>query len=585
MKAKLAPLHNFVNICRKKISKIPIPNKKEKLRFVFDYLAENLMSYCPNLPNLSKGQNIPGRPTPKAGDTYLLQNRTVEYVLVESNSLFENEGGVWMKYEGFDQLDSHTAATLYPYEQPPFELDDFRFSSSTELALQPTCVVEEAAVTSTTYQSMSPDDDLQEILQEWVEILYPSTHGHQLGQKSMCYIASIDRADLPPRPSVFTVAPPHPLYGILNGLIWELFITAGVPDAGQEVDFADNDDWQNWFRIALGDPSLHMRFKPSVWPLDAQSPAFSNIFSVSLELGKNKFTYDTSHAAEALDVQQSSLENLVRKERTLVFGLSMSGLPAKSDSMTLADLAKQISFRYKAILAILGPIVLTPDVQQGTRNAIWFTSERDYETIFRQQFTASHDLVDSWLKDKFKDFEITSLKVVAKTTCMNMMNATSSAAARQGDVSFVITCNVYGLEFGATLQFRSQAIIVRLQKDQSNDWDALLASLIKWLGSSFDLGSLSDIELWLGKAKSILEAIKPRVLEVQLDYDDNGKLKGLLRFSICLQVTMNIGNPQPGTGRPLVFFLVFGWSKARGFSLDGSLWCSIFFPQILYFRR
>jgi hypothetical protein len=383
--------------------------------------------------------------------------------------------------------------------------------------------------------------------------------------------------------NAFQIPADSPLSPFVNILSWQAFVVDTVPAKGEEAKMWKDDEWFLWFKVVLGLAEGSLRFTPTCWPLDTQLSSFA----FTMKLGDKDIIVDTTAAAGALEVDQSSVD-AVLKQGMLIFGLKASDSPPiiEADLNTISDL---IDFPYKKAIKLIGGMKLKLDQSNKARNILWFSPKDSYKTTLRLQFTVTLDLVSPWIKKVVENFDINKISVIAKKKAFSVASSEGDKASSVGEMTLLLAGTILPkdpkpIAFTASLQFVATEVTLRIQyngiSNQSDTpgEDDLLSRLIGWLGKSVGIKEL-NLQDWLEPAKKIINAIKPRVLEISFGIDTDGNLQASTFMLFPLQISLQIGNGGDATKQPLIFMLDFSWAKHRGPFLKGRIWTSKF--QIL----
>jgi hypothetical protein len=410
-----------------------------------------------------------------------------------------------------------------------------------------------------------------------------------------CYVASNKLKNPPAGQNVIQVPDSNPLRFLLDNLLWKLFVLSKTPEDGKVVNnipFALKDNWTEWFKVALPVTGDILSISADTWPLKTNMPSFT-VYLKGLVDESTPLVMNTANAAEALGVDSPALTKALQKYNSLAFGLQTVGASPKET--TLGNLAQLINFPHRDLIdsSILKDIKLTFDSSNGARNALWFNPMSNYNTALRLQFSVLGDDLAKFLADAVPGFQINRVTLIAKKTAYHSPGQTDYATST-GEMTLLLMGTVLkgnpDFEFGytASVRFAESSITIRLElnsrtslpaiwafkSDQEQD-DELKRRILGWLGSKLDISDL-PLNDWLETGASYLPAIKPRVLELTMGYDQaKRKLTAPDEMHLSLQLRFAVGSSVADSTRPVFFFATFGWSKTLGPYFRGDLWCNL----------
>ncbi|KAL6690951.1 hypothetical protein J3F84DRAFT_403979 [Trichoderma pleuroticola] len=415
------------------------------------------------------------------------------------------------------------------------------------------------------------------------------------------HIAASPAAKFPADVPVIPLPREHDHFGLVDTLHYRLFSLRSIPNAKEEASLADDDEWFLWFRLFFqwnydspGTPAgFNLAMIPVAWPLNSSTGLE---FKLTFPFGGRSLTMSTSAGAELtfsdVKVDKPALQSMLVKRRTLVFG--MEALPADKPLVTtLGEVAGMVTsdptLSGHPVLKLFGPIKLTLNTTKDFRNALWFRPSIKYQTHLRLGFQADHSVISKWLGKCLPSITIESVTVVARKKAQFAFGADADRIEPEGSLTFLLQFSIPGLGFDAALNLEtsSATLTLTMRKPKTAlEINAMredaLDAIVTWLCTTLKLKSL-EITSILDKAKSEdggavdRSTIFPRRMQLILNLDEKGNIKGVDSVDITLEACLKIGKASTAAlaKKPILFMLKFGWSKSLGVFLKGNLWCSV----------
>jgi hypothetical protein len=364
------------------------------------------------------------------------------------------------------------------------------------------------------------------------------------------------------------------LHPFLSALASGQFRLKQKPLPGTPAAFAEDDEWQQFLRLALSAPNATLTLTTGSWPPDKHDFG-EYVIEVNFKTDSTQraVTLSTKNAATALGVSASGIEKMVSMAVTLPFIITPS---AGTTSWTLGEVSSFVDFRYSNAVQFARDVPLELVTDTTARNAMWFVAGGPHFTDMRLEFEVPKDKYDrfeKWLDSKGKNFSIQKISVIARRRQSYSYGVRTDRVLSEGEIAFSIDLFLCGASFTAYTVFSENTVRLRLQMNPSPTGGSL-KDLVDWALTTLKIGNF-ECGTWLGQATgSILDAIKPRVIDLTLGYKED-KLQGIESLHFTLQVELKRGKTDNGNPKEsVVFFLTYGWSQKRKSWFKGSLWAS-----------
>ncbi|GME34039.1 hypothetical protein FN846DRAFT_301210 [Neofusicoccum parvum] len=383
-----------------------------------------------------------------------------------------------------------------------------------------------------------------------------------------------------PGAEVKQLTPANAMNNFLSTLHLRGLLLSNKPaSATGDVKLHHQDELLLWFSLAL-ECSVASPLSASVKADDA-----GNITSFSIEAPSLGATFSSEATAQVLAEAVPGPAGTVPWQNSLILGLQTA---ERAQGLTLTDMlaparARNISPAGMDLVAlVLGDEArFDVDTGEGSRSAIWFEPMSAYKTVVRTQYTATQTSLDGlerWVAQLLPGLTVESVKVITGLKCR--WAPTSKGPAALSEWEFVLTagCALDGVDVkpAVTLDFAEEAVTVVLQFDYAESaGEKLLPSVLDWLGkrtgaehafrecferggANFSLPLVRRVRLVLDRGQVTAQAAAPSVQHINVE----------------LELGVNFGQPTvDGKVQKVVFLFTYQWTKGRGSSLDGCLWC------------
>ncbi|KAM0591844.1 hypothetical protein ACHAP6_002124 [Verticillium nonalfalfae] len=347
------------------------------------------------------------------------------------------------------------------------------------------------------------------------------------------------------------------------------------PEPGKEVKFTADDEWQAWLRRILGASAAVLKVTFASWP-----PTTKEFGDYEMEAAWNaggkerKLVLKSKGAAVALGVDNPALATMLTMTRVLPFAVTE---PVAS-SWTLGEVADHVNFRHGSIIDLLRDVPLIMTTGDTTRNIIWFEAGTAHNTSTRLEFTVPKDKYapfKEWLDADAKKFDVQEITVIARRDASLSYNAKKDNIGSAGALIFRIKLILCGATFAAQVEFTSDDVRMRLQKEPQPNGGTYEA-LVDWAVQTLGIKGF-ECKSWTEAAGSFLSGIRPRSIDMTLTYKD-GKLRGIEHVGFVLQVEVSRGKKvttlAPNVDESIVFFITYAWSRTQSSVLRGKLWAA-----------
>ena len=390
--------------------------------------------------------------------------------------------------------------------------------------------------------------------------------------------------------------------------------------AGEEIDEEElqillfdqvgQTNQETFSRTRMEPPRL--RFEASEWPPTASTKVHFDIqVNTSLDDGSQVSTrFDTRQAPAALRLESSTLDIMLADTSTLPMGVTITKTP--TTTWILGQVAELVQFPHSKAIDLLRDLPLMYIPPNEGRSALWFAAGSAHATTLRLEFVLTEQARTrfcGWLGADSFEFKITKVAVIARRELRykysngrppkedkpglrmskERLQSKDTGLAR-GEIRFSVEMTIGAIPFSAHITISESAFKLRLQKDPGPPAESELVTMLKWAArvigdekgkrggdddEKYRNSSWSSCEMWFKSATDYLGAVRPRVFEFFLGYDQNGKLKGVDSASLTLEVDLKTGTPssKDPAKTTVVFFVAFGWARAQGLSMRGKLWC------------
>ena len=378
-------------------------------------------------------------------------------------------------------------------------------------------------------------------------------------------------------------------------------VLSDVPKLKDSLNLHSQDEFSSWLSLALAPPSpsqvtgtVPVSFSVSI---DEQDPSYFTSFQLTIPALGGSQVYASGSTAAQLQIPQSLLgpASTVPVQNSFILGLET---PAKSQGLYLSDILQPAVDRNASLLylQIFGLIIGktatfhiddSNDSKNPTRNAIWFDPIASYYTMIRTQYVADASLletINTWISKAFSEFKISTLTLVTKLGSTWATTSTSISALNSWEVMIQAQCTV-GSSTSPLAQplvifdFQSSMLTITIQFDSAS---LTLDSMIQWITNQIS-GADFNFTSWFRSDCFSSPILRRLILSVGLDSKGNFP-KSIDGFSVDLEVGLLFGK---STIDPVdvVFLFTYQWSRSAGSSLQGSLWCRMYFSGILgYFQ-
>lgn len=421
------------------------------------------------------------------------------------------------------------------------------------------------------------------------------------------YVVGEGDRDMPEDPSSRSIVPrSNPLYFLIRLLSTRRLVLKSCPESsanGIQASLGDDDELQWWLAEALlagssrEQPFTNMFFRASQWP-PTESMRYDFDFQAAYTLSDGTvvtMACNTQTAPKALGVTREYIDAMTIDRNTIALGVAVT---STVPSLCLEQVTKLVGFTNSKLVTALGLLPLDPvSNDSGGRSALWFTPGTRYTTNLRLEFAvpdASKDEFTKWIRADALKLDIIHVGVVArrKTSFQDGNNddgadiqddKVDDAILSEGSIIFSVAVKLNGYAFTLYVSFQDTSVTIRLQRDENNQDESEFGQLLRWAASAlggkntsgsekFEGGTWESCQTWVDGAAELLGAIRPRAIQFALGYDEAGELQGVSGATLALQIELKTKVPDEKS--KVVFFLTFGWNKARKLWMNGNLWCS-----------
>jgi hypothetical protein len=431
--------------------------------------------------------------------------------------------------------------------------------------------------------------------------------------KAAVYLACED-VKFPEGSQGYTLTDAQPIYGFTDTLHYRGFGLDEVPDTFHNTPLDPNDELYQWlgtfsgWEIGQAVPNgfaLSM-CKVAEWPLDPSKKEKLD-FAITVPFVKGpplqfstnkgaKYTFSKVEKSDKADksVTETSLRNMHVSRRSLIFGLEDSDVLLKTN---LADVAKFIRLDLKRygifnFKSFDSQMELTLDTKKDFHNALWFRPALEYETILRLQFHMDMTRFNDWLHTFNPNLSVDDVLLIARKRSTWKWKKEQDGASFSS--SFDCLCRMTistSLQLTGVFELSQSAVGLTLTLDKPSNTarvqalqgrDGALSKIIKWLKDTFNITKAEELDGLLKQAADSKsgaldnDSILPRRVQLMLELDGEGKIKGVSTATIDIEVCLTVGRSEAMVlaKMPVLFLFSFGWNKTSGFYFKGKLWTS-----------
>ncbi|KAG7109613.1 hypothetical protein HYQ44_011597 [Verticillium longisporum] len=200
---------------------------------------------------------------------------------------------------------------------------------------------------------------------------------------------------------------------------------------------------------------------------------------------ERKLVLKSKGAAAALGVDNPALATMLNMTRILPFAVTE---PVAS-SWTLGEVADHVRFRHGSVIDLLRDVPWIMTTGDTTRNIIWFEAGTAHKTSTRLEFTVPKDRYapfKEWFDADAKRFDVQEITVIARCDASLSYNAKKDNIGSAGALVFRIKLVLCGATFAAQVEFTSDDVRMRLQKEHQPNggtYEALVNWAVQTLGN------------------------------------------------------------------------------------------------------
>ncbi|KAL8792889.1 MAG: hypothetical protein Q9195_004531 [Heterodermia aff. obscurata] len=447
-------------------------------------------------------------------------------------------------------------------------------------------------------------------------ILYRRVPNH-IAQAAVYIACAEKKTDEPPRyfpadSQVVILDEKNFIFGFTDTLHFRKFSLKTVPDGLNPTPVFEDDELFKWLGQFCAEspakepaPGFALNLCNMAWPIVDKMSRFDFLLTIPFPDGYNlrlstnvgaEQTFaksTTSTSGDDAAVSFKALTNMLISRRTLVFGLENSNSPLTTTFGTAAKFFGVDLNRYPLLKMLTGNFSLVVDASKDYHNAIWFRPGMQYETHLRLQFHVDDSFkstFNGWLQKFSKDLAVDSLLVIMRKKAKWGWGVPSDRMDCHGSATFLCsfvlspTVQLQGVfeltdtQIFLTLTLQRPKSKAHLRTIQGQD--GAMDIIIKWISSRFNVTNTDSLTNLLKQATAkdsatiSDESILPRRVELVLDLQPDGSIKGISTGSIDIEACITVGRSAVAVMEqvPALFLFSFGWSKGSGFYFKGKLW-------------
>jgi hypothetical protein len=335
----------------------------------------------------------------------------------------------------------------------------------------------------------------------------------------------------------------------LDGLFSGVLALSTVPDTVGKPLLDDTSDFPDdlflWFNAVLSANTILVR---GVSNSPTPVTAFEIRITSPWEL---QFTTEAFLADPPMTPLPDMPFGFLALTSVLYLGLDLSSVNTTLQTTDLGSVLTFIGMDEVLLQALGSAIPLNLDRTSGSRNAMWFTTDPQYQSIMRLQFTlADETSFRSFINSISSGLTITNLKLIVRNRISQIAFVDGFEARHTPQLIVTLTVNPQGLTpMDAVFVFEFNVITLVIKPK-----DGSLEEMLGWLAFLTPGANADDVK----SVKDWVATVSPKgtvtIREMRLAIGDSA----IQSFYLDLEVDVDFGKSPDGSGK-VAFFVSYRW--------------------------